>query len=194
MTLQKILPFSKSLLELAVGSGDIVIDGTMGNGHDTLFLSRLVGTEGRVFAFDVQEQALLNTERKLDQAAQANTSLFLKSHEHLSSCLPEKFHGNVAAAIFNLGYLPGSDKSVTTSAASTISAVRQLLHLLKDKGIIVLVVYHGHEEGKREKKELLEFCEGIDPQLASVVTYQYINKKNDPPFVIAIEKSPKPTA
>lgn len=188
MTLQKILSFSKSLLELAAGPGDIVVDGTMGNGHDTLFLSKLVGLEGHVYAFDVQEKALLNTRAKLDQAEMANTSLFLKSHEHVTACLPEKVHGQIAAAVFNLGYLPGSDKSVTTLAASTISAVNQLLHLLKDEGIIVLVVYHGHEEGKQEKKELLSFCEGIDPQLARVMTYQYINQTNHPPFVIAIEK------
>ncbi|ALC82082.1 MULTISPECIES: tRNA (mnm(5)s(2)U34)-methyltransferase [Bacillus] len=192
MTLPKILPFSKYLLELAAVPGDIVIDGTMGNGNDTLFLSTLVGKDGHVYAFDVQEQALVNTKAKLDQAAIGNTTLFLKSHEHLTACLPEIIHGQVAAAVFNLGYLPGSDKSVTTSAASTISAVGQLLHLLKDKGIIVLVVYHGHEEGKQEKQELLAFCEGLDPRLARVMTYQYINQTNYPPFVIAIEKSPKP--
>jgi 16S rRNA C1402 N4-methylase RsmH len=192
MTLQRILPFSKSILSLAAGPGDIVVDGTMGNGHDTLFLSKLVGSEGHVYAFDVQKQALINTQAKLEQEKLTNTSLFLKSHEHMTATLPRAVHGHVAAAVFNLGYLPGSDKTVTTSASSTISAVRQLLHLLKEEGVIVIVVYHGHNEGKEEKKELLSFCEELDPRLARVITYQYINQKNDPPFCVAIEKSPDP--
>lgn len=57
MILKKILPYSKELLKMAAGEGDIVVDATMGNGHDTQFLAELVGENGHVYAFDIQESA-----------------------------------------------------------------------------------------------------------------------------------------
>lgn len=77
---------------------------------------------------------------------------------------------------------------MTTRSVSTISSIEQLLHILKDEGLIVLVVYHGHPEGKREKEDLLEFCSNLDQDKARVLCYQYLNQRNDPPFIIAIEK------
>ena len=34
-----------------LGEGDVAVDFTMGNGGDTLFLSKTVGESGRVYAF-----------------------------------------------------------------------------------------------------------------------------------------------
>ncbi|MFN2747537.1 MULTISPECIES: tRNA (mnm(5)s(2)U34)-methyltransferase [Bacillus] len=188
MTLKNILPYSKELLKSAAGEGDIVIDATMGNGHDTYFLAELVGESGHVYAFDIQESALEKTAERLGQTYGKRVTLFQKSHDELISALPSEAFGRVAAAVFNLGYLPGGDKSVTTKSESTISSIRQLLEVLQEGGLIVLVVYHGHPEGKREKSDLLDFCASIDQDAARVLCYQYLNQRNDPPFIIAIEK------
>ncbi|MEC1753488.1 class I SAM-dependent methyltransferase [Bacillus mojavensis] len=188
MILKKILPYSKELLKMAAGDGDIVVDATMGNGHDTLFLAELVGENGHVYAFDIQESAVANTKERLGDTYQNRTTLFHKSHDKIAESLPQETHGKVAAAVFNLGYLPGGDKSITTNGNSTIQAIEQLLSIMKDEGLIVLVVYHGHPEGKTEKNAVLDFCRDLDQQAARVLTYGFINQQNDPPFIIAIEK------
>lgn len=100
-------------------------------------------------------------------------------------------NSTIAAAIFNLGYLPGGDKGVTTTGKTTIAAIEQLFNRLKQGGLIVLVVYHGHPQGKKEKNELLAYVESLPQEKAHAATYQFINQKNDPPFVVAIEKRAK---
>jgi 16S rRNA C1402 N4-methylase RsmH len=189
MKLDGVLPFARTLLRSFCTHGDIVIDATCGNGNDTLFLSKLVGEGGQVFAFDIQEQAIENSKQRLrDNHANQNVTFFHASHDEMVALLPESVSGNAAAAIFNLGYLPGSDKSITTKGSSTIHAIQQLLQLLKKEGIIILVIYHGHEEGKHEKEIVLDFVKNLDQKHAHVLQYEFINQKNDPPFIVAIEK------
>lgn len=189
MKLERVLQFAKTLMEKSVSDGDIVVDATLGNGHDTLFLANLVGKSGKVYGFDIQEQAIKNSkslilEHELEECVQ----LFHKGHEHLLELIPRNHHGHVKAAIFNLGYLPGSDKSIVTVPETTIAAIDQLLEILSPEGIIVLVIYHGHQEGAAERDELMKFVQTIDQKQARVLLYQFLNQKNHPPFIVAIEK------
>lgn len=189
MKLVRILPFARLLLEKAIKPGDIAIDATVGNGHDTLFLSELVGPEGKVFGFDIQEQALESCLEKLRaRNVQDRVTLLHKGHQHVSDFVPSNIHGKVTGAIFNLGYLPGGDKNVVTTPETTISAVKQIFQLLAPEGIIVLVIYHGHPEGQIERDNLMEFVKTLDQKEAHVLNYQFLNQKNNPPFIIAIEK------
>ncbi|WP_147532685.1 tRNA (mnm(5)s(2)U34)-methyltransferase [Bacillus marasmi] len=189
MKLERILPFARHLLEQAVGHGDIAVDGTLGNGHDTKFLAELVGDTGMVFGFDIQKEALEATTARLQESnLHERVMLFHKGHEETLQSIPPHYHGQVRGAIFNLGYLPGGDKSIVTTAATTIAAVEQLLDIMAPEGIIVLVIYQGHEEGALERDELLQYVKGIDQQQAHVLQYQFINQVNNPPFIIAIEK------
>ena len=189
MILKRMLPFSKELLERACQKGDIVIDATMGNGHDTLYLADLVGKEGQVFAFDVQEEALKQTSKRLGEQY-PYVHLIHDGHEKLANPLPTDVYGHISGAVFNLGYLPGGDKTVTTHAHTTIEAIKQLIDWLKPGGLIVLVIYHGHPEGKK-KKVLLDYCRSLHHEEVQVLSYQYMNIHNDPPFVVAIEKKLK---
>ncbi|MGG5252614.1 tRNA (mnm(5)s(2)U34)-methyltransferase [Neobacillus sp. SM06] len=190
MKLERVLPFAKKLLENAAGFGDIVVDGTIGNGHDTLFLAELVGENGIVYGFDIQKAALVVTEERLREHNMLERAVLIqKGHETVSTSIPEEHHGKIKGAIFNLGYLPGSDKTITTKANTTIAAVEQLLDIMAPEGIIVLVIYHGHPEGAKERDALLNFCCQIDQKKAHILQYQFINQKNNPPFIIAIEKS-----
>lgn len=184
-----ILPFARKLLKDAVSNGDTVIDATAGNGHDTLFLAQLVGASGRVYSFDIQETAIANTKARLcEHNCLTQATLFQIGHENVKSLLSAADHGNISGCIFNLGYLPGGDKEIVTKAETTLNAISDILPLLKKEAIIVLVIYQGHDEGKKEKDHLLKFVTTIDQTKAHVLTYHFINQKNNPPFIIAIEK------
>lgn len=189
MKMERILPFAKSLLAKSVKHGDIVVDATLGNGHDTVFLANLVGETGRVYGFDVQADAVLAAEERLrSHGLLDRVTLFHKGHENLYECVPKEYDGKITGAIFNLGYLPGSDKTVVTKPDSTIAAVEQLLQIMAPEGIIVIVIYHGHPGGAQERDQLMKYCEQVDQNAAHVLQYRFINQKNNPPFIIAIEK------
>ena len=187
MKLDRILPFARILLEKAVKPGDIAIDCTMGNGHDTVFLANLTGLDGHVYSFDIQQSALLKTSEKLiSTGLEERVTLIHAGHERLQEfVLPTK---PVTGAIFNLGYLPGGDKEIITTAPTTIQAVKQLLDIMEPEGIIVLVIYHGHPGGDIERDELLKFVTELPQDKAHVLEYRFMNQKNNPPFIIAIEK------
>lgn len=185
MKLERVLQYAQTLLTSAVGEGDIAVDATAGNGHDTLFLAQLVGDDGFVYAFDVQKQAVDTTlHRLLDNALEHRALVLKDGHENVAKYVNKP----VAGAIFNLGYLPGSDHEVITRPNTTIQALESLLKLLKVGGIIVLVIYHGHEGGKEERDEVIRFVSELPQKYIHVLRYEFLNQKNDPPFVIALEK------
>ena len=183
MTLDRILPFTKYLLAKVVNFGDFVIDATVGNGNDTEFLSQLVGNNGHVFGFDIQQTAIDSTAARLKTAEINNASLICDGHENIL----QHASAEITAAIFNLGYLPGSDKTITTNSTTTWKAVVDIFSLLKIGGIIILVIYHGHETGKIERDEIETAVATLDPAKTAVLRYEFLNKTNAP-YIIAIEK------
>ncbi|MBT2680782.1 16S rRNA (cytosine(1402)-N(4))-methyltransferase [Bacillus sp. ISL-35] len=189
MKLERILPFARNLLELAVKPGDIAVDATVGNGHDTLFLANLVGPAGRIYGFDIQDEALMSCKTKLrEHEMQDQVTLFHTGHENIAECIPPLHFGKITGAVFNLGYLPGGDKNIVTVPETTIHAIDQLLEIMAPEGIIVIVIYHGHPEGKVEREYLLRYVKSLDQNIAHVLEYKFLNQKNNPPFIIAIEK------
>ncbi|NEU30008.1 methyltransferase domain-containing protein [bacterium LRH843] len=188
MTILGILPFARSLLQSALKPGDLAVDCTVGNGHDTIFLATLVQEEGHVYGFDIQEEAISKTKERLLHENITNVTLFHSGHENASSCIPSENHNKVKAAIFNLGYLPGGDKSIVTRSTSTIAAIQSLLGMMQKGGMIVVVIYHGHAEGQIEKDDIVAYVKQIDQRTAHVLKYEFINQANQPPFIICIEK------
>ncbi|WP_313894493.1 class I SAM-dependent methyltransferase [Psychrobacillus sp.] len=185
MILKRVLPFSQELLTRVIEPGNSVVDATAGNGHDTVFLAELVGEKGHVYAFDVQVEAIQSTAEKLQQAnLETRATLILDGHENVASYVETE----IAAAIFNLGYLPGSNQEIVTKGASTIQAIEAILHKLKIGGIIVLVVYHGHPGGEDEKNSLMDYVRELPQSYVHVLSYQFLNQQNNPPFIIALEK------
>ncbi|UCZ52371.1 class I SAM-dependent methyltransferase [Bacillus shivajii] len=189
MKLDGILPFARTLLEKSVPVNGVAIDATAGNGHDTVFLAKLVKEHGTVYSFDVQEQAIEKTNQRIqEQDVKTQVQVIHDGHENIDLYLKQEHQNGINGAIFNLGYLPGSDKTVTTTPDTTIEAIGKILNELKKEGILVLVVYHGHHEGKVEKDQLLPFVRNLPQEDYHVLEYQFTNQKNDPPFIIAIEK------
>lgn len=189
MVIRPMLGYARDLLSGALGPGDIAIDGTVGNGIDTLFLAEQVGTDGRVFGFDIQEQALLSARTRLLAAGVMDrVELILESHAKMREMVPEQWHGKVKAATFNLGYLPGGDMSVVTLDTSTVEALQAAFELMAQGGVMTVMIYSGHDAGKAEKRAVLEWAERLDQKQAAVLSYRFVNKRNDPPELLVVEK------
>ena len=132
-------------------AGDLVIDATAGNGHDTCFLAEKVGASGRVVAIDIQEAALAGTRLRLEAASLAGrVALVLGDHAQHLDGLAHTQPSSAAAVIFNLGYLPGGDKSITTAADNTRLALNSARVLLQPGGLLCVTAYRGHLGGPEE--------------------------------------------
>ena len=168
--------------------GEIAVDATAGGGTDTLFLAKLSGRKGLVYAFDVQVEALELTRRRLDGEAAplANVSLIHGSHEQMEEEVPAALHGKAAAVMFNLGYLPGSDGTVITKPHSTLAALQSALKLLRSKGIITAVLYPGHPGGNEEAEAVEEWAAGLHPHEAEVLLYRFLNRAHTAPYLLGI--------
>ncbi|MGM8365146.1 class I SAM-dependent methyltransferase [Virgibacillus sp. W0181] len=186
--LKGVIQYSHYLLETAINKGEIAIDGTCGNGNDTLQLAEIVGKKGHIYGFDIQSQAIQNTQTLIKKHGWDNVTYIHDSHANVVDYLVENHITSVGGAIFNLGFLPKGDKSIVTKGDSTIAAIDGILAYLKTNGIIVLVVYHGHEGGKHEKECVLKHVVSLDQKRYNVLQYRFINQKNNPPFIIAIQK------
>ncbi|MFC7063908.1 class I SAM-dependent methyltransferase [Halobacillus seohaensis] len=189
MKLKRVLQYAHELMRETLKDGDIAIDATCGNGHDTLFLSQLIGKTGHVYAYDIQEQAIKNTSERLNENnLHTRATLFQESHDMIEATIPREHLEKLQGAIFNLGYLPGSDKSIVTTPEQTTESVQTILNFLQPSGLVVLVVYYGHPGGEKEKHALLQYVERLDQKSFNVLQYGFINQKNSPPFIVAIEK------
>lgn len=146
------------LLLREIQEGDMAVDATVGNGHDTVFLAQIVGDSGRVYGFDVQATAIHNTRERLQQAGLAHRVVLIQSsHEVMDDQLPASLRENIAAIVFNLGYLPGSDKSIITQSHSTRSALSAASGLIKPGGVISVMVYPDHPGGEEESAEVQDW-------------------------------------
>ncbi|WP_125583918.1 class I SAM-dependent methyltransferase [Levilactobacillus cerevisiae] len=187
MNLPNALTYSHTLLNEVVGPGDTVVDATVGKGHDTIFLANLVGRTGRVIGFDIQQAALDATAQQLMLTGLgAQVDLHATGHEHVADYLAAD--ESVTAAVFNLGYLPGGDKSVITHPATTLTAVEAILPHLPRGGRIILVVYAGHPGGQTERNAVVDFCQQLPQKTYQVLQYGFINQVHTPPFLLAIER------
>ncbi|KRO21452.1 class I SAM-dependent methyltransferase [Lactococcus lactis] len=192
----KQLEMAHWMLKDIIKTNDVVVDATMGNGYDTQFLAEL---GANVYAFDVQEEALNATEKRLDDAGIKNqifeknlsnllteplVNLVLSGHEKLSEYVKEP----IKAAIFNLGYLPKTDKSVVTKADTTLTALDALTNQLVVGGRIAIMIYYGHEGGKEEKDAVIKWTSSLPQKDWEVTSYAPLNQIHTPPILVLIEK------
>ena len=180
-----LLKLHKHFVLTHLHEGDVAVDFTMGNGYDTEFLSKTVGESGRVYAFDVQEQALTSTARHLEETGcPKNYTLIHDSHHNVKNYVKEKFK----AGMFNLGYLPGSDKSVTTMRETTMPAIEAAVELLDHDGVLLVAVYPGHAEGEAEGKMVLDWFATLDRHVICCTLIRILNSPTSPFFVVVEKK------
>lgn len=160
---------------LSYPQGLIGVDMTMGNGHDTLFLSEHCQY---VYAFDIQQAAIDATRKRLQD--KQNVQYILDSHE-----LIDHYITSFDIAIFNLGYLPLADHHITTQLSSTKVAIEKAIKMMNMA--LWIVVYPGHEAGLEESQWINQYVSQLDTHMYNVSCYQMMNKKKSP-YVIEIEK------
>ncbi|WP_167957801.1 class I SAM-dependent methyltransferase [Anaerosporobacter faecicola] len=185
MIYKNAVEIAKVLCKQKITIGDHVIDATMGNGNDTAFFCSLVGERGKVYAFDIQEQAVAVTKSKLEELHYLDrVELHLRSHDQMDEVVKEK----VQAIMFNLGYLPKGDHRIVTKPETSLAALQKSLELIAVNGIIIIILYPGHESGKKEKELILNYVKDLPQKEFSVSHLSFCNQINNPPECICIEK------
>ncbi|MBQ7474294.1 MAG: class I SAM-dependent methyltransferase [Clostridia bacterium] len=181
-----LLDLHKRFLLAHLRPGDVAVDFTMGNGHDTEFLSKTVGETGKVYAFDIQELALASTRKRLiESGCPDNWELFRVSHHRAPEFVKEK----IRAGIFNLGYLPGSGKKeLTTMRETTLPAVDAAVGMLGEDAVLIVAVYPGHPEGMAEGEALLGYFSGISRFRYSIAQIKLVNSPTSPYFFVVESK------
>jgi len=160
---------------------DIVVDATMGNGHDTVFLA---GLSNNVFAFDVQDKAISATQERLDKSG-LKATLIKDGHQNVDKYISAQV---IKAAIFNLGYLPNSDKLVITKPDTTIMALEKVTKLLAVGGRIAVTVYPGHEGGKDEGTAVMNFTKNLCAKKWRVSVQHAEYKTTSSPYLVLIKR------
>ncbi|CEO29038.1 tRNA (mnm(5)s(2)U34)-methyltransferase [Paraclostridium sordellii] len=183
--LTKVTDLNKVLLEDVIELGDIVIDATMGNGYDTKYLAEKVGENGLVYSFDVQEEAIKSTRKKLEKSQLIDrVKLILDGHENMDSYIKE----GVSCVLFNLGYLPRAKHQIITKPDTTIKAIEKSLEVLKPHGVVSIAIYTGHEGGMDEFNAVFEYVKNLDQTKFNVLNCNFVNQINNPPRLVLIEK------
>ncbi|MCI9272630.1 MAG: methyltransferase domain-containing protein [Clostridiales bacterium] len=173
-------------LQEHVKPGSFCIDATAGKGRDAAFLCSLVGDGGKVLAFDIQRQAVDATRELLEKSGYSHIAqVILDSHSEMDRYAQSE---SVDAIVFNLGYLPGGDHRVFTTAETSIPAIEKGLRLLKPGGVMSVCIYYGKDSGYEEKDALMEYLKTIDDRQYTVLMAQFYNRPNDPPIPVLIWK------
>lgn len=162
------------------------IDCTIGNGNDTLKLKKAVGVNGTIYGFDIQDIAIKNTKKLLlENNLFDNINLVQDGHENIDKYIEEEMADFI---IYNLGYLPGGNKSIKTKSNSTKESLIKSLKILKSNGLLLITVYTGHQGGMEEKIVIEDLISSLEQKYYNVLKYDFINQSNYPPILYVIEK------
>ena len=188
----RLTELAHQLLEAQIAPGDCAIDATAGNGYDTVKLAELVGTGGQVIAIDLQAEAIASTRARL-KAAQLETPCKLRQgdHAHALQSLLATHANKVSAITFNLGYLPGSDKSVQTLTETTLPALDTCTALLKPGGLLLVTAYRGHTGGASEAAAVADWMQ--QPTGWTIESHEPdVNGPRIPPILWVARKPERP--
>ena len=122
---------------------DVAIDATLGNGYDTLFLSEHYK---KVIGIDIQELAIKRSKAKCEGIN--NIEIYLEDFNNI-----DKFqYANLI--IFNLGFLPGSNKKIKTQDYTSNDAILKAYSILD--GLLLVACYVQHEGGYEEFQKVIK--------------------------------------
>lgn len=170
--------------------GDVAIDATAGNGHDTVFLAERVGDAGKVFAFDVQAEAIAAARARVEAAGlTGRVEFILASH---ATIVEHAAPGSVAAVMFNLGYFPGGDHAVITRTGETLAALGAALVVLKPGGVLTVVCYPGHPGGDEESAAVESWSRRLDEGEFVAVVRRRTDTLRPSPFLVSVGKRDTP--
>ena len=171
-------------LKQHVRPGAFCVDATAGKGRDTALLCRLAGKQGRVLAFDIQPDAIAQTNALMKQEG-LTAQVILDSHANMERYAVA---GTADCVVFNFGRLPGGDPHICTRADSSVAAIGAGLRLLRPGGVMAIALYYGKENGYDEKAAVLEYLRTLDDRMFSVLCCDWANRRGDPPMPIFLWK------
>lgn len=162
----------------------LLVDATCGAGNDTLFMAKELNNRGTIIAYDIQEIAIHKTKQLLQNNQFNNIIYKLESHKNITE-IPD-------LVIYNFGYLPNTAKKITTTLDSSLASVMKMIELISTNPnlFIILVLYPGHTEGKREAIALDHLCKTLPNKEYLVSKYQNYNRSTSP-FILTISKNKK---
>jgi len=172
-----VIEYTRIMIDRYQNKDGVAIDMTLGKGNDTLYLADKFAD---IVAFDIQQEAIDVSNEKLEGIN--NVQLIKDSHENFDKYIKDE----VDLFIYNLGYLPGFSKDITTKSESTIESLKKALIQLKRKGIVIIVVYVGHQEGYEESKVIEDYLKLIDKEYFTISKYQVMSE--NAPYVVCINK------
>lgn len=197
-------PLFQSHIDLAhsywkqlIKHGDIVIDATCGNGHDTTELARILFENdeyprGQLLAIDCQTEAIQATQHRLTSIFPGKIMDRISLLERCHSTFPESISiGSVALIVYNLGYLPGGNKALTSMSSTTLQSLQTALPLMKPGGCISITCYPGHEEGKHEEAVIKEFASTLSPSQWSCCHHTWLNRRQAPSLLVIQKANPE---
>ncbi len=164
---------AKSLLTQRANPEGVYVDFTVGNGRDTEFLCSLA-PNGKVYGFDVLEEAIDTTKAMLRKEGYRNFKLILDGHENVKNYVTEPIDGG----LFNLGHYPGGDPEKHTMRYTTSKAVVDAMDLLKSGGVLVITVQPRHPEGEAEGNVLYEILSNYNRKQFGIMAHRMINVPN----------------
>ncbi len=169
--------------------GDWALDATAGNGHDSLYMAKQIGPKGHLIAIDIQPAAIRTTRRRL-QAADCcdQTELLVADHSQALPSLCVQYPQTFRAIIFNLGYLPGSDKRIQTQAHSTVRALDAAKGLLISDGLLLVTAYRGHVGGPAEASCIADWMQNLHAQAWSVKRHEPVSSGTPIPPVLWVAR------
>ncbi|GLI58792.1 hypothetical protein VaNZ11_000550 [Volvox africanus] len=167
-------------------SGDIAVDATCGNGHDTVFLAQTIGPNGHVYGFDIQDAAISSTRKRLESHLAADCRPRITLHQACHSRMQELCGSGLARVVaFNLGYLPGAgDKTVVTATQSTLAAVEAALEVVMPGGVISILAYVGHPGGKEEYEAVRRIVSELSPSYWVSSETKLLNRPTAPILIL----------
>jgi len=184
-----LLTHAHTFLRAHLQMGDIAIDATLGNGHDTLFLAQQITLTGLVYGFDIQAQALVATSQRLATAQLSDVCcLFHAGHQNMAKMIPVAQHGKIKAVMFNLGYLPHGDKTLISQAQTTLQALNAARLLLCKTGVISVLAYPGHSGGDTETAQVAQWCQQQALQNFAVTVINSEHPKPSAPCLFLLRK------
>ncbi len=177
------------ILENHLHNGDIAIDATAGNGHDSLFLARQIAPAGLLYCFDIQSTAINATHNRLFAADLRHVALLIQhSHAQMAEHIAPEHHGKIKAIMFNLGYLPHGDKTIITQPDSTLLALNVAAELLAPAGILTILAYPGHPGGENEAIRVANWCYQLNSENFGVKTINSAEHKDSAPRLFIVQK------
>lgn len=171
-----------------LASDSIAIDATCGNGYDTATLAKILfsrGEMGTLYAVDIQSAAIEATKKRLEVECGSQIADKVRYQQGCHSSFPVEIKpASVSLIIYNLGYLPGGDKSLTTQRTTTLKSLSEAMQLIKPGGAISVTCYPGHAEGKEEENLILDFSAGLSQKEWSCCHHRWINRKASPSLLL----------